>query len=387
MSAEVQLGVPEIDAKEFLAHLQVRGASTYTLRSYRLGLADFGRWLAGHGLPASAVQRADVAAYIDAFARGADRGAAAGRPRAARTINHRLSVLASFFAFLIGRDDERGGGSWVGRRNPVPEARPAGVPHGMPGRDRPVRRGRAELRRRVPRRLPAELDPELVRSLIEVAVSWRDTSVLLLLATTGQRIGDWSDEHGRHGILGMSLADLDRRRSAIVVRLKGARDEHRVPVVAEFWSAFDRYLVEERGDPGTEAAWVGLRRGRGRPLSYAAFEASLRYAAAKAGVKVTAHMFRHTVAQHVSDTSGLKVAQELLGHQHITTTADTYAHVDHAAMVRAVAAVEKLLRAVPAPAAGRSGPGEVSYAFHYDATTIEELDAIATPRPVPEAQA
>jgi integrase len=226
------------------------------------------------------------------------------------------------------------------------------------------------------------LDPELVRSLIEVAVSWRDTSILLLLATTGQRIGDWSDEHGHHGILGMSLADLDRRRSAIVVRLKGARDEHRVPVVAEFWTAFDRYMAEERPDPGIDAAWVGLRRGRGRPLSYAAFEASLRYAAAKAGVKVTAHMFRHTVAQHVSDTSGLKVAQELLGHQHISTTADIYAHVDHAAMVQAVAGLETRLRA-PAAVTGRSHSGEVSYAFHYDASTIEELDAIATPRPVP----
>jgi integrase len=226
------------------------------------------------------------------------------------------------------------------------------------------------------------LDPELVRSLIEVAVSWRDTSILLLLATTGQRIGDWSDEHGRHGILGMSLADLDRRRSAIVVRLKGARDEHRVPVVAEFWKSFDRYLAEERRDSGIDAAWVGLRRGRGRPLSYGAFEASLRYAAAKAGVKVTAHMFRHTVAQHVSDTSGLKVAQELLGHQHISTTADIYAHVDHAAMVQAVAGLETRLRA-PAAVTGRSHSGEVSYAFHYDASTIEELDAIATPRPVP----
>lgn len=383
MNMDGHQGISGTDITEFLAHLEVRGASSYTLRSYRLGLADFGRWLARQGRPLAAVGRADVATYIDDFARGpGDSEPGRGRARAPRTINHRLSVLASFFAFVIRRDSDGGSGSWAGRPSPVPEARPAGVPHGMPGRDRLQRRGRAELRRRVPRRLPAELDPELVRSLIEVAVSWRDTSILLLLATTGQRIGDWSDEHGRHGILGMSLADLDRRRSAIVVRLKGARDEHRVPVVAEFWKAFDRYLAEERREPGIDAAWVGLRRGRGRPLSYAAFEASLRYAAAKAGVKVTAHMFRHTVAQHVSDTSGLKVAQELLGHQHISTTADIYAHVDHAAMVQAVAGLETRLRA-PAAATGRSRSGEVSYAFHYDASTIEELDAIATPRPVP----
>src|ERR1017187_1247346 len=31
---------------------------------------------------------------------------------------------------------------------------------------------------------------------------------------------------GRHGILGMALEDIDRKRSFITVRLKGARDEH-----------------------------------------------------------------------------------------------------------------------------------------------------------------
>lgn len=33
-----------------------------------------------------------------------------------------------------------------------------------------------------------------------------------------QRIGDWSDEHGRHGVLGMRVADAERRRRTIVVR-------------------------------------------------------------------------------------------------------------------------------------------------------------------------
>ncbi len=388
MRTDSRPGIPETDLAEFLAHLAVRGASSYTVRSYRLGLADFGRWLVEHDAPLTAVKRGDITAYIDGFARG-DRTAGsdgrrpAGGPRAARTINHRLSVLGSFFAFLIRRDDDRASGSWVGRSSPVPAAKPAYPSHGMPGRDLPLRRGRAELRRRVPRRLPADLDPELVRSLIEAAVSWRDTSILLLLATTGQRIGDWSDEHGRHGILGMSLADLDRRRSAIVVRLKGARDEHRVPVVSEFWAAFDRYLTEERGEPETDAAWVGLRRGRGRPLGYSAFEASLRYAAGKAGVKVRAHMFRHTVAQHVTETSGLKVAQELLGHQHISTTADIYAHVDQAAMVQAVAGLETRLLTGAARATERPESDEPVYAFHYDSSTIEELDAIASPRVLP----
>ena len=159
-------------------------------------------------------------------------------------------------------------------------------------------------------------------------------ALVMLLWRTGQRVGDWSQLQGRHGVLGMALADLDRRTGSVVVRLKGARDEHRVPVVEEFWPVFSRYLAEERGfgDPGAPA-W--LARG-GRALSYATFESSLRYLGGKVGARVNAHMFRHTLAQVLVDNCGLKVAQEVLGHSHLSTTADAYTRVDQAALVRAL---------------------------------------------------
>jgi integrase len=190
-----------------------------------------------------------------------------------------LSVLASFFAFLIRRDTDASEGVWVGRTNPVPcQPDAEAVVHRMVGRDAPVRRERAELRRRQPRRLPREVDPDVAELLIREAGSWRDRAILLLLARTGQRVGDSHPEHGRHGVLGMRLDDLDRRGSAIRVRLKGARDEHRVPVTADFWPVFDHYLADERGDPPAGAVWVGHRRGAEKPLRYSAFEAALRYA-------------------------------------------------------------------------------------------------------------
>jgi len=140
----------------------------------------------------------------------------------------------------------------------------------------------------------------------------------------------------------MTLADFDRVHGMITVRLKGARDEHRVPVTDDFWPLFDKYLAHERLTIiSTPAAWLGLRRGSGQPLTYAAFESSLRYTARKIGLKVHAHMFRHTLAQGVLDTTGnLKVAQEILGHAHLSTTADLYMHLDHSAMVDALAAVK-----------------------------------------------
>jgi hypothetical protein len=63
--------------------------------------------------------------YIGAFGRGSRRNASlidrpsANEGRQARTINHRLSVLASYFAFRIRQDDDRGDGAWHQHSNPV----------------------------------------------------------------------------------------------------------------------------------------------------------------------------------------------------------------------------------------------------------------------------
>jgi integrase len=293
-------------------------------------------------------------------------------------VNHRLSLLASYFAFLIREDDEAREGKWFQRPNPI-STEITGRRHGMAGRDAPTRGRSSEFRRRVARRIPEHLEPATAEKLIEAARSWRDKSILTLLFRTGQRIGYWRDGTCGHGILGMTLADVDQTHSMITVRLKGARDEHRVPVTEDFWSMLRRYLDDERTtDGGSKALWIGLRRGSGEPLTYAAFESSLRYISRKAGVRVHAHMFRHLLAQTVLQVTGnLKVAQDLLGHAHISTTADLYMHTDQAAMVSAVAAVKFSFDKESVPSPGNPTVPPLKYAFPYDATTIEELDKAA----------
>ena len=236
----------------------VLGRSSYTVRSYRIGVEHFVRWLSPR-TPAE-VTRSVIADYVGVFAAGDARS----DPRAARTVNHRLAALAAFFGYLIERDERRGAGAWAGRDNPVPTG-DGGRSHGMPGRDLP-RRGRVEMRRREPRLLQRDLDPATAERLAAAPSSARDRAIVTLLLRTGQRIGDWSDEHGRHGVLGMRLADVDRRRRTVTVRLKGARDEHRVPVTDDWWPLLDTYLLQERGEPATAALWVGRRQAAGRPL-------------------------------------------------------------------------------------------------------------------------
>jgi site-specific recombinase XerD len=385
------------DAAAFLATLRRDDRSAHTLRAYAFGIAHFLTWLEARSIALEDVTRAVIGSYVVDF-RASPKGGAAGMAavgeqgvdgaeRTPRTVNHRLTVLSRFFGYLVERDREAGTGVWCLRRNPVPERKRVGPRQaGMIGRDAPRREQRAEMRMREPRRLPRAIEPRVAASLIAAARSWRDKALVTLLWRTGQRIGDWGDsEADGHGVLGMRLRDFDRAAGMVVVRLKGARDEHRVPVTPDFWPLFDRYLLGERGaGPGCEAAWLGSRRGRGRPLRYSAFESALRALGASVGVSVHAHMFRHAVAQAVVESSGVEVAQALLGHQQISTTIDIYTGVDMSRLVQAVAHAKDLF-ALDARGSERAERGQAGaigpdgrYVFAYDAVTIAELERIAS---------
>jgi integrase/recombinase XerD len=374
-------GVSVGSCDQFLTELSQRDCSVYTQRAYALGLAHFFNWLHHAAGDPDHVTRQIVGSYIAEFARDSKQGAiTSGRlqkARQPRTINHRISVLSTYFDYCIRCDTEDGHGPWNGRVNPASGNPLADVPrHGMSGRDLPQHRPHRDgFRRRVPRTVPRCLDPSEIQNLIDTASSWRDKAVLTLLSRTGQRIGDWSTLAGRHGVLGMTLDDVDRKRRTITVRLKGARDEHRVPVTDDFWPQLDKYLSTERRAPrDLNALWVAARKGQGKPLCYATFESSLRYIARKAGVTVHPHLFRHTLAQGVLDTTGnIKVAQEILGHAHLSTTADLYMRVDQHAIVSALAAVKT---GAERGAAQRTWPSRkaAQYAFDYDDQTIAELE-------------
>ena len=66
----------------------------------------------------------------------------------------------------------------------------------------------------MPREIPKSLDPVLAEKLIGAAI-YRDKAILTLLLRTAQRIGDWNNVAGRHGVFGMALADVDETRKTV----------------------------------------------------------------------------------------------------------------------------------------------------------------------------
>src|SRR5713101_7597861 len=145
---------PVLTINDFLRYLEQCARSPYTVRAYARGLAHFAGWLHEAGIDLDAVTRPVVGQYIGAFGRGAKRHASPIDPssandgRQARTVNHRLSVLASYFAFRIRHDADRGDGARHQHSNPVSTPDDEMVSQRLTGRDQPVRERRREFRRR-----------------------------------------------------------------------------------------------------------------------------------------------------------------------------------------------------------------------------------------------
>ena len=196
------MSCPELEA--FLRELMLRDRSPATVRSYRQGIEHFLRWLSVSDVDLGAVSTRVIGEYVEAFKAGAKEGAVpvgwngpvvvdgrTGRPspsprRKPRTVNHRLSVLSSFFAFLIERDGEDGAhGPWRGRANPVPQGRREEDRRVLSGgRDARAPSPRAPFRMRV-KEIPRTLSPELAEELICEARSARDKAILALLLGQG----------------------------------------------------------------------------------------------------------------------------------------------------------------------------------------------------------
>jgi hypothetical protein len=72
-------------------------------------------------------------------------------------------------------------------------------------------------------------------------------------------------------------------------------------------------------------------------------------------------------------TGNIKVAQEILGHSHLSLTADLYLRVDQHAMVTALVAAKSSTERATKQHSWPSAK-DAQYAFDYDDGTISELE-------------
>src|SRR5665811_2197041 len=181
---------------------------------------------------------------------------------------------------------------------------------------------------RVEQRAPRALSLTERTTLIDACDRLRDRFLLSLLKDTGLRIGE---------ALGLRHEDVDARRGMVTVRqrlnVNHARAKswsREVPVDPSLIRLYSDYLHVEYGTLDCDYVFVNLwAEPRGRPMTYASVDRLVRRLRVRTGIEFTAHQFRHSYATDLLRRGvAPEIVQKLLGHASISTTIDTYSHLD-----------------------------------------------------------
>ena len=215
------------------------------------------------------------------------------RGLSARSIQRRLSASRTFYRYLLREKQVK--------KNPV-ESVPA-PKHG--------------------KRLPENLDADRMARLLDIPgdtpIVDRDRAILELLYSSGLRLAELVD---------LNLGDVDSNDATVRVTGKGNKDRI-VPVGRKALAALATWQTSRTAmaDQDEPALFVS---NRGQRLSPRSVQSRVTYWAKRQGIdsKVYPHLFRHSFATHLLESShDLRGVQELLGHANISTT-QVYTHLD-----------------------------------------------------------
>jgi integrase/recombinase XerC len=211
----------------------------------------------------------------------------------ARSIQRHLSAARTFFRYLI-REQEI-------KKNPA-------VAVSAP---------------KAKKRLPGNLDADRMARLLDIpgdgALIDRDRAMLELLYSSGLRLAELVDLNG---------GDVDMYDGTVRVTGKGNKDRI-VPVGRHAVKALRQWAITRRdlADVDERALFVS---NRGTRISKRSVQARVKHWGKQQGIdtNVYPHLFRHSFATHVLESShDLRGVQELLGHANIATT-QVYTHLD-----------------------------------------------------------
>ena len=270
----------------FIRHLEFeRRLSPLTCKNYRRDLETLFAFCEQSGV---AEWRDVDAEHVRAFSASCFR-----KGLSPKSIQRRLSAARTFFRYLMREKEVK--------KNPITS----------------VSAPKAN------KRLPGNLDADRMARLLDIPGDGplvdRDRAILELLYSSGLRLAELVD---------LDVGDVDIQDATVRVTGKGNKDRI-VPVGRFALKAIRQWLVT-RGDlAGVEEKALFVSN-RGARISPRSVQARVKHWAKQQGIdsNVYPHLFRHSFATHVLESShDLRGVQELLGHANISTT-QVYTHLD-----------------------------------------------------------
>ncbi|HKU90168.1 MAG TPA: tyrosine recombinase XerC [Steroidobacteraceae bacterium] len=216
-----------------------------------------------------------------------------------RSVQRRLSAVRSFFGYLVREG--------VAVSNPAVDIRAP----------------------KAPKRLPGTLDVDQITQLLQIPgddpLAVRDRAIMELFYSSGLRLAE---------LVGLALTDIDLADRTVRVLGKGAKTRI-VPVGRKACEAVRAWLKERAALAAIDETALFVGR-NGERLKPRAIQLRIAQWARRAGLpaRVYPHLFRHSFATHLLESSkDLRGVQELLGHADISTT-QVYTHLDFAHLAR-----------------------------------------------------
>lgn len=344
--------VPVEPVRRFLVDFVARDGRPSSVRSYAYDLLRWWRWLRAVGVEwdkATPAEARDLVLWLKQatkFRRSRRTVSAAtagqvnpitrkrylGDQYEPRTIRHSNAVLRGFYQFWI---DEVGAGPLI---NPIQLDRRGRRPNAHHNPLEPFRpEGKIRYNPKIPKRQLREMPEERWRDLFGALRSNRDRALLALAISNGARAGE---------LLGLRMVDVEWGDQQIRVYRKGTQAAQWLPVSSDALVWLRLYLADLGAplEPNARIWWTVRRRDHGdglrrQPLNYEALRAVFRRVNALLGTNWSMHDLRHTSALRMSRDEGLSLrdVQTILGHAHLSTTADVYLVEDEAQVIRRVA--------------------------------------------------
>ncbi len=272
---------PNIYIEKYISYLQYeRALSDNTIKSYFYDLKRFDLYFKGNVLDLS---YDELQRYLSSV-----------KDLKARSLAHHITVLTSFYNFLV---DEK-----IITNNPCENI----------------------INTKIPKKLPIYLTEDEINKLLDIPLNneydYRNKAMLELLYATGLRISE---------LINLKVNDVDFDECIVRVFGKGKK-ERIVPIADVALKYLFIYLNEYRaiilGSSLSDYMFISNSK---KNISRQAFFKILKKEANRSGIEkiVSPHVLRHSFATHLlSHGANLRVIQELLGHEDISTT-EIYAHL------------------------------------------------------------
>lgn len=346
-------GMPVEPIRQYLVDFVARDTSLSSVRSYAYTLLRWWRWLRAVEVEWDLATPAEVRDFV-LWLKQATKPRRSSRTVSSATagtvnpitrkrhlgdqyepstIRHSNAVVRAFYEYWI---EDRQEGPLI---NPVVLGRRqwAERPHTHHNPLEPFRpEGKIRYNPKLPKRRPREIPEDCWKDVFGQLRSNRDRALLSMDVSCAARSAE---------LLGIRGVDLDWGDQLVRVIRKGSGDEQWLPASPEAFVWLRLYLSDLGAplNPNDPIWWTLRRRNHGeglrrQPLNYEALRAVFRRVNIALGTNWTMHDLRHTASLRMSrdENLSLKDVQVILGHAHLSTTADVYTIEDETQVIRRV---------------------------------------------------